>query len=83
MTKTSISPLHQRMIDDMTVRGFTPSTQRGYQNKAMIYAILFKAAAETLITIAADPKHLGDRTGLSDPDQGQGSIQQIQTNSTS
>ncbi|MBL6942639.1 MAG: IS91 family transposase [Rhodospirillales bacterium] len=35
-----------------------------YQNKAIIYAILFKAAAETLITIAADPKHLGARIGL-------------------
>jgi hypothetical protein len=35
-----------------------------YQNKAEIYAILFKAAAETLLTIAADPKHLGARIGL-------------------
>jgi hypothetical protein len=35
-----------------------------YQNKAAIYGILFKAAAETLITIAADPKHLGARIGL-------------------
>jgi hypothetical protein len=35
-----------------------------YQNKAEIYAILFKAAAETLITIAADPRHLGARIGL-------------------
>ncbi len=35
-----------------------------YQNKAAIYAILFKATAETLITIAADPKHLGARIGL-------------------
>ena len=35
-----------------------------YQNKAVIYDILFKAAAETLITIAADPKHLGARIGL-------------------
>ena len=35
-----------------------------YQNKAAIYAILFKVAAETLITIAADPKHLGARIGL-------------------
>ena len=30
----------------------------------MIYGILFKAAAETLITIARDPKHLGARIGL-------------------
>jgi hypothetical protein len=35
-----------------------------FQNKAVIYDILFKAAAETLITIAADPKHLGARIGL-------------------
>jgi hypothetical protein len=35
-----------------------------YQNKAAIYDILFKASAETLITIAADPKHLGARIGV-------------------
>jgi len=35
-----------------------------YQNKAVIYAILFKAAAETLITIAADPKHPGARIAI-------------------
>ena len=35
-----------------------------YQNKAEVYAILFKATAETLITIAADPKHLGARIGI-------------------
>ena len=35
-----------------------------YQNKPVLYAILFKAAAETLTTIAADPKHLGARIGL-------------------
>src|SRR5216683_1086765 len=36
-----------------------------YQNKAVIYDILFKAAAETMLTIAADPKHLGARIGIS------------------
>jgi Putative transposase/Transposase zinc-binding domain len=35
-----------------------------YQNKAAIYDILFKASAETLVTIAADPKHLGARIGV-------------------
>jgi predicted Zn-ribbon and HTH transcriptional regulator len=35
-----------------------------YQNKAVMYDLLFKAAAETLITIAADPKHLGARIGI-------------------
>ena len=35
-----------------------------YHNKAIVYAILFKAAAETLLTIAADPKHLGARIAI-------------------
>jgi hypothetical protein len=34
-----------------------------YTNKAVIYGLLFEAAAETLRTIAADPKHLGARIG--------------------
>lgn len=35
-----------------------------YQNKAVIYDLLFKVAAETLLTIAADPKRLGARLGI-------------------
>jgi hypothetical protein len=35
-----------------------------FQNKAIVYGILFKAAAETLRAIAADPKHLGAEIGL-------------------
>src|SRR6185312_2115777 len=35
-----------------------------YQNKAVIYDLLFKASAETTVTIAADPKHLGARIGF-------------------
>jgi hypothetical protein len=35
-----------------------------YHNKAVIYDILFKAAAETFTTVAADPKHLGARIGF-------------------
>jgi len=34
-----------------------------YSNQSVIYTILFKAVAETLRTIAADPKHLGARIG--------------------
>src|ERR1700731_3863800 len=34
-----------------------------YQNKALIYDLLFRAAAETLLTIAADRRHLGARVG--------------------
>ncbi|MGA8311047.1 MAG: IS91 family transposase, partial [Terriglobales bacterium] len=35
-----------------------------YQNKKVIYSILFRATAETLRTIAADPKHLGAEIGF-------------------
>jgi len=35
-----------------------------YQNKAVIYDILFKASAEAITTIAADPKQLGARIGI-------------------
>jgi hypothetical protein len=35
-----------------------------YQNKSVIYALLMRVAAETLITIAADPEHLGARIGV-------------------
>jgi hypothetical protein len=35
-----------------------------YTNKAMIYDLLFKASAETMLTIAADPKHLGARIAI-------------------
>jgi hypothetical protein len=35
-----------------------------YQNKRELYGILFRTAAETLRTIAADPKHLGAEIGF-------------------
>jgi hypothetical protein len=41
-----------------------PIADIAYHNKVAIYGLLFKAAAETLITIAADPRHLGARIGL-------------------
>jgi hypothetical protein len=41
-----------------------PIADIAYQNKAVIYGILFKASAETTLTIAADPKHLGARIGI-------------------
>jgi len=33
-----------------------------YQNKAVIYDLLFKVSSEAMLTIAADPKHLGARS---------------------
>ena len=41
-----------------------PIADIAYQNKAVIYDILFKASAEATITIAADPKRLGARIGI-------------------
>ncbi len=41
-----------------------PISDIAYQNKAVIYDLLFKATAETLLTIAADPKRLGARLGI-------------------
>jgi Putative transposase/Transposase zinc-binding domain len=41
-----------------------PVAEIAFQNKAVVYAILFRAAAGTLRTIAADPKHLGAEIGL-------------------
>jgi len=35
-----------------------------WQNKAAVYDMLFKAAAEAVLTIAADPRHLGARIGI-------------------
>ena len=35
-----------------------------YQNKAVLYDLLFKVSAETMLTIAEDPKHLGARIGI-------------------
>src|SRR5574337_295901 len=40
------------------------ASEMAFQNKAVVYAILFRCAAETLTTIAADPKHLGAQLGV-------------------
>lgn len=40
-----------------------PISASAYTNKATIYRLLFEVAAETLLTIAADPKHLGAQIG--------------------
>jgi hypothetical protein len=41
-----------------------PIAAIAFQNKTAVYAILFRAAAETLRTIAADPRHLGAEIGV-------------------
>jgi hypothetical protein len=35
-----------------------------WQNKAVVYDLLFRVASETMLTIAADQKHLGARIGI-------------------
>src|SRR3989475_8885898 len=41
-----------------------PISAIAYYNKAVLYDLLFELAAETLRTIAADPKHLGAQIGV-------------------
>jgi hypothetical protein len=41
----------------------TPIAAIAFQNKAIVYAILFKAAAEAMITLAANPRRLGAEIG--------------------
>ena len=41
-----------------------PISAIAYYNKAVIYNILCQTAAETLLTIAGDPKHLGAQIGV-------------------
>jgi len=41
-----------------------PIADIAYHNKRVIYDLLFKASAETVLTIAADPRHLGAKVGI-------------------
>jgi hypothetical protein len=41
-----------------------PVGEIAFQNKSVVYAILFRTAAETLATIAANPRHLGAKLGM-------------------
>ena len=41
-----------------------PIADIAYQNKRVLYDLLMRASAETTLTIAADPKHLGARIGI-------------------
>ena len=41
-----------------------PIADIAFQNKRVVYDLLFKASSEAMLTIAADPKHLGARIGI-------------------
>jgi hypothetical protein len=63
--------LEQREAELLPVQYFhqvftlpAPIADIAYQNKALIYDLLFKASAEAMLSIAADPKHLGARIGF-------------------
>ena len=69
--KTSKDWMQARMEDLLPVEYFhvvftlpAEIAQIAYQNKAAVYGLLFQASAQTLLTIAADPKHLGARIGM-------------------
>jgi hypothetical protein len=40
-----------------------PAAEIAFQNKRVVYAILFRAAAEAMRDVAADPRHLGAESG--------------------
>ena len=63
--------LEQREADLLPVGYFhvvftlpTEVADIAFHNKALVYDLLFKAASQTMLTIAADPKHLGARIGI-------------------
>ena len=63
--------LEARQVDLLPVEYYhlvftlpAPISDLAYSNKSVIYTLLFKAAAETLQVIAADPKHLGAKIGF-------------------
>ena len=63
--------LEARQIDLLPVEYYhvvftlpAPLRDIAWHNKTVIYNLLFQAAAQTLLTIAADPKHLGARIGV-------------------
>ena len=62
--------LEARTADQLPVEYFhvvfrlpAPVAAIAFQNKAIVYAMLFEATAETLKTIAPDPRHLGAEIG--------------------
>ena len=44
----SISPLRRRMIDDMTIRNMSPTTQRSYLHAVKGYSVYFGCSPERL-----------------------------------
>jgi len=46
MTDKTISPLRQRMIEDMTVRGYTPATRRAYITMVRDFTLFFGASPD-------------------------------------
>ena len=54
-----VRPISFQSITTMWSSRCRPISDIAYYNKAVVYGLLFEIAAETLITIAADPKHLG------------------------
>ncbi len=69
--QTARTWLEQRQADLLPLPYFhvvftlpAPIAAVAFQNKAVVYDLLFRTAADTLVTIAADPKHLGAKIGL-------------------
>jgi hypothetical protein len=60
--RTAVLGGHVEQCDDCGAPA--PAGEIAFQNKSIVYAILFRTAAETLATIAANPRHLGAKLGM-------------------
>jgi hypothetical protein len=56
--------LAEREVDLLPVGYYHVVFKIAFHNKALVYDLLFRAASETMLTIAADPRHLGARIGI-------------------
>ena len=68
MTDKAISPLRQRMIEDMTIRNFAPKTQHDYLQRVKNFAAYLGRSPDTanFEDLRRYEQILGDRHATSD-----------------
>src|SRR5262249_41431142 len=66
-TDTTVTPLRQRMIEDMTARKLGPHSQRSYIHSCRRFAAFLKRSPDTATAddVRLSQLHLADEAGLS------------------